>query len=174
MNIINILKNYNNIKAKISIITSEIERLNKLLEIEDLSEYTYQSKNESAKPTVHRPTENKAIYSNENSKITHLEIKKEIQQLKIKLLTLQQQKTSIDFSFEALKREQQYILECKYFYYMTYENILLNLQSNKEFKNKLIWTKQTIINHHKRAIKVIESILDYRKFEIRESIFNNI
>lgn len=164
MKVIDILKNYNNIKAEIKILESRILMLQQLLSLDDLSEYYQIDKSFFRKPLINRPTETQAIAgTDEQRKKLHnlaiKEINEEIIKLKSKKITKKNTISLLNIAFEAIEDIEQYIIKCIFFNKMTYENIKTNLQHHKKYKDIKTWCIQTIVNIKKRAIKKIEIII---------------
>lgn len=164
-NIIKLIKNYNGFKAKAEIIKSRIEMLKKLLSLDDLSEY-YSKEKIGKKPLVSRPTETLAVNNLDIDKkskydlLAREEIDIEINNLKSILFGIQYKINSVKISMEYLNREEKYIIECLFLYNMKYVDLLINLQSNKEFKNKKLWCKNTIINIKNNALSKMDRVIN--------------
>lgn len=164
MKVIQILKNYNNIKAEIKILESRINMLKELLSLDDLSEYYKIDKSFFRKPLINRPTETQAIAfdSVERKKLHNIakkEIEEEIIRLQSKKITKKNVINLVNIAFEAITEVEEYIIKCIFFNKMTYNNILINLQNNKKYKNIKVWCIQTILNYKNKAIKKIEKII---------------
>jgi archaellum component FlaC len=164
MDIITILKNYNDYKAEIEILEQRIKMLKELLQLSDLSEYYKIDKSFFKKPLINRPTEIAGIAfdSDEKKKLDKIareEIEIEIERLKSKIIKRKDIVNIIDSAFKYISDVEEYILKCLYFNKMTYNNILKNLQENKKFRNIKVWCIQTIINYKNKAIQKIKKWL---------------
>ena len=160
MKVEDVLKNFSKIKAEIKVMESRIVILKELLSLDDLSEYYENETGNYRRSLVSRPTENQALLclnmKLHNNAVEN--IKKEINNLKSKIITKQNIVSLIDIAFEALTEIQLYIIKCIYFHKMTYLDVLENLRSHKKYKNKKVWCVQTIFNIRVRAINIINSI----------------
>lgn len=163
-NTINLIKNYKQYKSKEELIKAKIEMLKELLTLNDLSDF-YCKKQIYKKPLISRPTEAQAISNtdeknkNKCDKLAREEIAIEINDLKSRLFAIKYKINSIEIAMEYLNREEKYIIECIFLYKINYNNLLINLQSNKEFKNKKVWCKNTIINIKNNAIDKMDQII---------------
>lgn len=175
--VIDILKNFSFLKAEIYTIQDRISYLKKLLtledSIEDLAILEYNSPKYSGRQgLIKRPTENEAIYSNENKAENKKMIQKEIYFLDDVLHDKTRLVNRVENAMKSLRDIEEYIIKCKYFNDMTYDNIVTNLQNVPKFKNKKIWCINTVVNITKESLRKIDLLVFPRHFQT--AILNNV
>lgn len=157
--IINLLTNYTNLKAEISLIKSRILYLENLITMDDLTDLHYMQHRNYRKPLYKNPTASAVVNKDYLTKITAEEIQSDIQKQNTILADKERQKRDIDICLETLTREQIYIVKCKYWHRMSWACILTNLQHRNEFKNKRAWCINTIRAINKVAIQNMDNLL---------------
>lgn len=163
--VVEVLRNYNELQSQIEILESRISYIENLLQLDDLSELQYFEHKYYKKPLIPRPTETRAINLSKNQTVTRNELKKDKDKIKSILFDKEYQVKEINIALKRLIDVQKYIIECKYFERMTYNQILENLQKNK-FKQLNTWCLNTIVNVHNKAIEIMQKIVNNNTLKV--------
>jgi hypothetical protein len=157
MNILQILKSFNQINNKIDTINTRIKYLKKLLtigdSIEDLAIIEYIPEPRRGNNIIARPTENSAIYREKNINSNYKMIKQEINRLKSIRFSLEFEIDKINDCINAMNPDESYILKCKYIYNMSENSIQIEMAKEKKIS---VLSRPTIAKKAKIALKKFE------------------
>lgn len=114
------------------------------------------------KPTS--PIEHEILEVESNSE----EIKEWIKEDKSRIYPLQIEKEQIDMALSVLTKQQRYIIECKYFENMFWNDIEINF--NNDFRSRNFITTSGIKKMNNESLNILKDILKpyYNRFKINK------